>query len=110
MPSLRTEQASGSRAGYLHTPGTPVAVLELLDASKMIWLVEVALPNPDLVGGAEYECLELPSSALVFDKDAHDDLPPSDAEILRTSTRGLGDDVAVAITERVPPRKLDLAA
>ena len=69
MPHLRNAQPSTSRLGYTHAPGTPVALLELLDVDNLVWLVEVALPRPDLVGDAEYECLELPAAALVFDRE-----------------------------------------
>lgn len=68
MVTLRSEQPSKSREGYLHAVGTSVVMVELLDAVKKIWLVEVAIPNPELVGGSEFELLQLTESALVMSR------------------------------------------
>ena len=84
MPFLRDAQPSESRKEYTHAAETQVALLELLDEKNLVWLVEVPLPRPDLIGDAEYECLELPASSLVFDKDLADEMP---APEIRDSSR-----------------------
>lgn len=68
LPKLRIDLKSSLREGYIMKAGTAVVLLELVDPdpTKLVWLVEVALPRPDLIGGTEFEVLELSARDLTF--------------------------------------------
>ena len=110
MARLRIPQRSERRPDFVHPRGAQVVVHELLDASPLIFLAELAVPNVQLLGGAEYELLELPADAIDFDEEANDEIAAAEAEALRSADTWLGKDVAVGPSARLAPRTLEHAA
>lgn len=110
MPRLKDELRSECRPGYVYPTGSPVILHELLDEERLIWLAELALPKPELVGGFEYEVLEVPGTSVEFKDVVTEPLPSPTAEALRAVRSWLGDDVRVTLKERKSPRTLQDAA
>ena len=109
MAHLRAARQS-ERREYEHPAGAPVMIHELVDAEKMIFLAELAIPNVALVGEHEFEVLELPASAIEFDAEDAREFGPSDEEALRNAASWLGADVTLHDKDRLPPRTLEVAA
>jgi hypothetical protein len=72
----------------------------------LVWLVEAALPRPDLVGDSEYEVFELPATDIVFEEGADVAITGADEEALRSAEESLGSDLIVVPKARIAPREL----
>lgn len=54
---------SAARHGYTHPIGTVAVLVEPLDDG--VWIVELRVPDKELVGGAWYDTVAMPIAAIV---------------------------------------------
>lgn len=62
---FRTKKPIRGDSGEIRPAGSDVVLVELLDEKKNVWLVEVRVPNPSLLGGASYDLAQVELSDLL---------------------------------------------
>lgn len=77
-PRTRRALASPFRPGYVHPAGSEVTLLEPIDPEHRVWIVELRVPDEDLVGGAWYDHAELPITDIDFTSELEEDMRTAD--------------------------------